>query len=1001
MFFTTYGKSEYVRCLHFSREDSLYVATNKGYLYHLGLFDNGAFKWTELIRISEEAPIICMDLLSNCSNFSDEVEDWVAVGDGKGSMAILQIVCGARNPKVEFVYTWSAEKGRHLLGTYWCKSLGNRFIFTVSPGGSLKLWRLGHTLQFSAVSGSRSCDVCLIAEFISCFGMRILCVDASFDEEVLACGDIRGNLILFSLPRVLLLGTSVAAEVKASPLNYFKGAHGISSVCSVSIVSLCSGQVEIHSTGADGCICYLQHDRDLLSLEFIGMKQVKELSVVRSIFSTTNCSDNSAVGNYAVGFASSNFLIWNITAENKVIQISCGGWRRPHSYYLGDIPEMKNCFAFVKDNIIHVHRCRVTENERQIYPQSLQLQFHGREIHSLCFIFGCSLSSSEKGQCFLSRHSWIATGCEDGTVRLTGAEPGKENWLTSKLLGEHVGGSAVRSICSVSKINIFMSDLLGMPDVVYRQNGTLEEQEIPFILISVGAKRVVTAWKQIIRTSNKRVDTKYSELDTKHEKSFSSSSATMPLLSFQWLSTDMPSKSTSYAKRQNTKGVFETAENACIMKSNAVSGESHSSECRKMDHGDKFENDWRYLAVTAFLVKVSKSRISVCFVVVACSDATVTLRALVLPYRLWFDVASLAPLSSPVLALQHVVGPKLLPSKGNVQIGNLYIVISGSTDGSIAFWDLTECVGNFMQRISTFKTENYIEFQKRPRTGRGSQGGRWWRSINNHNSKKKTGGLKSVGHHVLDGKSDNDLISTETAESSNEMQNYICPSSNMSFPEQRCSPVYPQVSENSSLVMEEKRDDSSTEMSAVAAIHVLNNVHQSGVNSLSVSYIEDPVICDSGFSFYVVSGGDDQALSFLRCDLEINHTGLHSENFTAENHCVTSTASNNESSYSCQIQNHQIKFLSLDKVNSAHSSAVKGVWTDGRWAFSTGLDQRVRCWNLDRGRLEECANLVISVPEPEALDVKACGRNYYLIAIAGRGMQMVEFFPPGGMDGEE
>lgn len=30
------------------------------------------------------------------------------------------------------------------------------------------------------------------------------------------------------------------------------------------------------------------------------------------------------------------------------------------------------------------------------------------------------------------------------------------------------------------------------------------------------------------------------------------------------------------------------------------------------------------------------SRISVCFVVVACSDATLMLRALVLPFRLWY-----------------------------------------------------------------------------------------------------------------------------------------------------------------------------------------------------------------------------------------------------------------------------------------------------------------------------------------------------------------------------
>lgn len=43
--------------------------------------------------------------------------------------------------------------------------------------------------------------------------------------------------------------------------------------------------------------------------------------------------------------------------------------------------------------------------------------------------------------------------------------------------------------------------------------------------------------------------------------------------------------------------------------------------------------------------------------------------------------------------------------------------------------------------------------------------------------------------------------------------------------------------------------------------------------------------------------------------------------------------------------------------------------------FSTGLDQRVRCWLLDEnGKLRERACLVISVPEPEALDARACGK---------------------------
>ena len=45
------SKSEYVRCLHFTCEDSLYVATNRGYLYHAKLVRN-------------EVPIVCMDVLS-------------------------------------------------------------------------------------------------------------------------------------------------------------------------------------------------------------------------------------------------------------------------------------------------------------------------------------------------------------------------------------------------------------------------------------------------------------------------------------------------------------------------------------------------------------------------------------------------------------------------------------------------------------------------------------------------------------------------------------------------------------------------------------------------------------------------------------------------------------------------------------------------------------------------------------------------------------------------
>lgn len=97
------------------------MATNNGYLYHVNLRNSEAAEWTELARISEEAPIICMDLLSKCSDSPYRCEDSVAIGDGKGRMTIVHVVGTGWKREVEYTFTWPAEGERHLLDTYWCK----------------------------------------------------------------------------------------------------------------------------------------------------------------------------------------------------------------------------------------------------------------------------------------------------------------------------------------------------------------------------------------------------------------------------------------------------------------------------------------------------------------------------------------------------------------------------------------------------------------------------------------------------------------------------------------------------------------------------------------------------------------------------------------------------------------------------------------------------------------------------------------------------------------
>ncbi|GJN30059.1 hypothetical protein PR202_gb18335 [Eleusine coracana subsp. coracana] len=415
-------------------------------------------------------------------------------------------------------------------------------------------------------------------------------------------------------------------------------------------------------TGGDGCICFFKYGRSAQKTDFFGMRQVKELGTIQSIHNNV-ASVNQLCSTYAIGFTSADFIIWDLENETKMVQISCGGWRRPYSYYLGKVPEHQNCFAFVKDQNIHIHRHWVPTQDKKLLPQVLHLQFHGREVHSLCFIDPSSYSK------FLNSSDLrIATGCEDGTVRLTCYSSGSSgSWHSSKLLGEHVGGSAVRDTCFIPK-TYTLSDI--------SCNGTSNDivvgdiDDDTFLLISVGSKQVLTTWILQPRIADDGQGC-VSASDVDSKKSSEGLETSDLALSFQWLSTHMPQKLTrNRLKASHAKQNFQEGNSSVVQPNISIM--------------DQMENDWRYLSVTAFLLKHLATKLTVCFVVVACSDATVVLRALLLPSRLWFDVALLVPQASPVLVLRHII---VNASQYKDNAGDRYIIMSGSTDGSITFWN--------------------------------------------------------------------------------------------------------------------------------------------------------------------------------------------------------------------------------------------------------------------------------------------------------------------------
>lgn len=201
-----------------------------------------------------------------------------------------------------------------------------------------------------------------------------------------------------------------------------------------------------------------------------------------------------------------------------------------------------------------------------------------------------------------------------------------------------------------------------------------------------------------------------------------------------------------------------------------------------------------------------------------------------------------------------------------------------------------------------------------------------------------------------------------------------------------------QAGSHASSVSEEAADTTSFGMCEIEPLHILNNVHQSGVNCLYVSDTRDLSISKERSTHYVLSGGDDQALNCLRFDISWKAGSYNDQDFNEDGCDTAPLEGTNDCVHTCQTLKYVMRFQLLDKIKSAHASAVKGVWTDGNWVFSTGLDQRVRCWILDQHvKLIERAHLVTSVPEPETLEARTCDRNEYQIAVAGRGMQMIEF----------
>jgi hypothetical protein len=154
---------------------------------------------------------------------------------------------------------------------------------------------------------------------------------------------------------------------------------------------------------------------------------------------------------------------------------------------------------------------------------------------------------------------------------------------------------------------------------------------------------------------------------------------------------------------------------------------------------------------------------------------------------------------------------------------------------------------------------------------------------------------------------------------------------------------------------------------AMSPVAALRGVHQSGVNDVSLAPVPESWRADGaaleamsaalgGAPVVLATAGDDQSLCVLL--LSVAGGATDADRAPSVRPARGAPAGDGRGGAAGRAAQRELPVESdscaasvavaaTARVPNAHSSALRAVWTDGRFVFSTGLDQRLRCWGVE------------------------------------------------------
>lgn len=315
-----------------SREEgkTAFVASEHGEIYRLDL-PSLAAELFFTIPPFDDAP--AQTRTGGLSTFAiDSSGRFLLLGDVSGRVCVVEASTGT------LLHSWTAHANIRIMKMWWDQ---DDTLFISSASGILSEWKPSIAEQTdSSISPFISMELVALFKIPAKSSVSsILVVDRSATRNIIG-GDGHGSVYIFQRPLGASQSGDNISDVRSAGVVR-KGVHGRELVASLLLSEEVDSSQAQHavmfSGGHDGYICSFALEEDVsgaLTATQVGRESIRGISTVKQLWWNSPSSEGNTKRDLMVfGFHAAQAVLHNFSAQYRVFNVECGGWRRPHTLF--------------------------------------------------------------------------------------------------------------------------------------------------------------------------------------------------------------------------------------------------------------------------------------------------------------------------------------------------------------------------------------------------------------------------------------------------------------------------------------------------------------------------------------------------------------------------------------------------------------------------------------------------------------------------------------------